>query len=160
MLKVLGNLAITLGLSCGWSGSTILGSVVGATIAKLLGVKSLVIRTILKHVFIPLLGWVKQEEGVALVGGRIGASVRKKPMVDWKMCRIVVASEQSPSPLLNLLALSASKLDLISLGLGLNKMTTGSISLSPLYPSVTNDLRTICDLRFATGSGGDGLSFA
>jgi hypothetical protein len=124
MLKVLGTLAITLGLSCGWNGSTILGSVVGATITKLLGMKSLVIRTTLEHVFIPLLGQAKQEEGVALVGGRIRASVRKKPMVDWKMCRTVVASEQSPSPLLSLLALSASKLDLISLGLDLNEMTT------------------------------------
>ncbi len=44
-------------------------------------------------------------------------------MVDWKMCRTIVVYEQSPSPLLSLFALSASKLDLISLGLDLNKMT-------------------------------------
>jgi hypothetical protein len=97
---------------------------VGATIVKLLGVKSLVIKTTLEHVFIPLLGWAKQEERVALVGGRTGVSVRKKLMVDWKMCKTVVASEQSPSPFLSLLALSASKLNFISLGLDLNEMTT------------------------------------
>jgi hypothetical protein len=59
----------------------------GATIAKLLGMKSLVIRTTLKHVFIPLLGQAKQGEGVALVGGKIGASVRKTSL--WLIGRCV-----------------------------------------------------------------------
>ncbi len=111
----------TLGLSCGWSGSVILGSFEGETAAKPLGVKSPVINITLEPVPIPLLGQVKQEEGVGLVGGRTGAGVGKGPLVSWKMGRAVVASLQSPP--LSLPALSASKPDLISSGLDLNKRT-------------------------------------
>ncbi|CAK9878272.1 unnamed protein product [Sphagnum jensenii] len=111
----------TLGLSCGWSGSVILGSVEGETAAKPLGVKSPVINITLEPAPIPLLGQAKQEEGVALVGSRTGAGVGKGALVSWKMGRAVVASQQSPP--LSLPALSAFTPDLISSGFDLNKRT-------------------------------------
>jgi hypothetical protein len=69
-----------------------LGSVEGAIVAKSLGMKSLVIRTTLEPMPIPLLGQAKQG-GIVLVGGRIRANVGKSPLVNWKMGRVVVAFE-------------------------------------------------------------------
>jgi hypothetical protein len=54
--------------------------------------KSLVIRTTLEPMPIPLLGQAKQG-GIVLVGGRIRANVGKSPLVNWKMGRVVVAFE-------------------------------------------------------------------
>jgi len=68
-----------------------LGSVESAIVAKPLGVKSLVIRTTLEPMPVPLLGQAKR--GIVLVGGRIRASVGKGPLVNWKMGRVVVAFE-------------------------------------------------------------------
>jgi len=69
-----------------------LGSVESAIVGKPLGMKSLVIRTTLEPMPIPLLGQAKQG-GIVLVGGRIRASVGKGPLVNWKMGRVVVAFE-------------------------------------------------------------------
>ncbi len=93
MLKCLETLAVTLGLSRGWNGLAIMGNVEDATIAKPLGMKFLIIRIIIEHVPIPLLNHAKQEEGVALVGGRTRASVGEGLLVNWKMGRAIVDSK-------------------------------------------------------------------
>ncbi len=69
-----------------------MGNVESAIVAKPLGVKSLVIRTTLEPMPIPLLGQAKQG-GIVLVGGRIRASVGEGPLVNWKMGRTIVAFE-------------------------------------------------------------------
>jgi len=68
-----------------------LGSVESAIVAKPLGMKSHVIRTTLKPMHVPLLG--QAEGGVILVSGRTRTSVGLRPLVSWKMGRVIVAFE-------------------------------------------------------------------